>query len=59
MLQEEVGEKKSTQTCVWVQFSQTHAVCLLSRFSRVQLFVIPWTVAYQTFLSTQLSRQEY
>ena len=56
MLQEEAGEKKSTQTCVWVQFSQTHTVCLLSLFSRVQLFVAPWTVAHQTFLSLQLSR---
>ena len=27
--------------------------------SRVQLFVIPWTVAYQAPLSMEFSRQEY
>ena len=27
--------------------------------SRVQLFVTPWTVAHQTPLSVELSRQEY
>ena len=27
--------------------------------SRVQLFAIPWTVAYQAPLSMQFSRQEY
>ena len=33
-----------------------HHVCL---FSRVQLFVTPWTVAYQAPLSMRFSRQEY
>ena len=33
--------------------------CLLSRFSHAQLFVTPWTVAYQAPLSMKLSRQEY
>ena len=32
---------------------------VLSRFSRVQLFVTPWTVAHQTPLSMGFSRQEY
>ena len=32
-------------------------VCVLSRFSRVQLFVIPWTVAHQAPLSMRFSRQ--
>ena len=32
---------------------------LLSRFSRVQLFVIPWTVAGQSPLSMEFSRQDY
>ena len=32
---------------------------LLSRFSRVQLFAIPWTVAYQAPPSMEFSRQEY
>ena len=34
-------------------------VCVLSHFSRVQLFVTPWTVAHQVPLSMELSRQEY
>ena len=34
-------------------------VCLLSRFSRVQLFATLWTVACQVSLSMGLSRQEY
>ena len=33
--------------------------CMLSRFSRVQLFVTLWTVALQAPLSVGLSRQEY
>ena len=33
--------------------------CVLSRFSRVRLFVIPWTVARQAPLSMGFSRQEY
>ena len=33
--------------------------CVLSCFSRVQLFVTPWTVAHQVPLSTGFSRQEY
>ena len=32
---------------------------MLSRFSHVQLFVTPWTVASQAPLSMQFSRQEY
>ena len=34
-------------------------VCVLSHFSRVQLFVTPWTVAHQVPLSMGFSRQEY
>ena len=33
--------------------------CMLSRFSGVQLFVTPWTVAHQAPLSMGFSRQEY
>ena len=33
--------------------------CVLSRFSRVQLFENPWTVAHQAPLSMGFSRQEY
>ena len=34
-------------------------VCVLSRFSRVQLFATPWTVARQAPLSVRFSRQRY
>ena len=33
--------------------------CMLSHFSHVWLFVIPWTVAHQAPLSMEFSRQEY
>ena len=33
-------------------------VCVLSHFSRVGLFVTPWTVACQVLLSKGFSRQE-
>ena len=36
-----------------------HACCVLSHFSRVQLFAIPWTVAHQAPLSMEFSRQEH
>ena len=32
---------------------------MISHFSRVQLFVTPWTVARQAPLSMEFSRQEY
>ena len=32
--------------------------CVLSRFSRVQLFVTPWTIAHLALLSMGFSRQE-
>ena len=34
-------------------------VCVLSRFSRVQLSATPWTVTYRASLSMGFSRQEY
>ena len=34
-------------------------LCVLSCFSRVQLFITHWTVACQTPLSVGISRQEY
>ena len=34
-------------------------VCMPSRFSRVQLFATPWTVARQAPLSMGFSRQEH
>ena len=33
--------------------------CVLSHFSRSRLFVTPWTVAHQTPLYMEFSRQEY
>ena len=38
---------------------QTQCVCVLSCFSRVWLFVTPWTVAHQAPLSMGFSRQEH
>ena len=35
------------------------AACLITHFSRGQLCVTPWTVAYQVLLSMGFSRQEY
>ena len=35
------------------------SVCLLSRFSYVQLFAALWTVAHKAPLSMEFSRQEY
>ena len=43
---------------VWIKHLYGCA-CVLSRFSSVQLFVIPWTVAHQAPLSMGFSRQEY
>ena len=34
-------------------------MCILSRFSRVQLFVTPWTVVHQAPLSMGFPGQEY
>ena len=34
-------------------------VCVLNHYSRVQLFVTPWTVAHQASLSVGFSRQEH
>ena len=49
-----VVQQKLTQHC-----KSTMRACMLSCFSRVQLFATPWTVAHQALLSTRLSRQEY
>ena len=39
--------------------SLCHSSCILSCFSRVQVFAAPWTVAQQASLSIEFSRQEY
>ena len=36
-----------------------YLVVVLSRFSHVQLFATPWTIALQALLSMGFSRQEY
>ena len=43
----------------WEQPLWRQCGCMLSHFSRVQLFSTPWTVAYQAPLSMGFSRQEY
>ena len=46
---------------LWVKFylGSKQGVCVLSHFSCVWLFVIPWTIACQAPLSMGLSKQEY
>ena len=46
------------KTSIREQLTPCHA-CVLSPFSRVQLFDTPWTVARQAPLSMGFSRQEY
>ena len=43
--------------CTFVTYTVHHAR-MLSRFSHVQNFAIPWTVAHQVALSKGFSRQE-
>ena len=43
----------------WVENREKACACMLSRFSLVQLFAIPRTVAFQAPLSLEFSRQEY
>ena len=44
---------------VAISFSRLLLLLLLSHFSRVRLFAIPWTVAHQAPLSMEFPRQEY
>ena len=52
-------ENNINRTCVCACVYVCAHVCVLSRFSHVGLFVIPWTVARQAPLSMEFSRQEY
>ena len=45
--------------CVYGHTHSTEEGMCASSLSRVQLFVTPWTVAHQTPLSREFSRQEY
>ena len=50
---------KYTHICI-LNTLHTHTyACVLSRFSRVQLFAAPWTEAHQAPLSMGFSREEY
>ena len=49
----------SACVCVSVCLCVCLFVCVLSHFSHVWPFVTPWTVAHQTPLSMEFSRQEY
>ena len=44
--------------CSSIMSKKVHA-CMLSCFSCIQLFVTPWTVAFQAPLPMGFSRQEY
>ena len=46
------------KTCIR-RTRDTECISVLSRFSHVQLFAIPWTIAHQAPLSMGFSRQEY
>ena len=44
---------------MWWSRQEFNNFCVLSCFSRVWLFVTPWTIAHQAPLSMRFSRQEY
>ena len=41
-----------------MNFGPSGSMCVYV-LSRIQLFATPWTVAHQTFLSVEFSRQEH
>ena len=43
----------------WVSGGLSFLACMLRRFTHVQLFATPWTIAHQTPLSIEFCRQEY
>ena len=49
----------SATESIWIREKVEVQLLLLSCFSRVQLFVTPWSVAQQAPLSMGFSRQEY
>ena len=50
---------KMNQLYIYMCMCVCMCVCVPSRFSYVQLFETPWTVAHQAPLSMGFSRQEY
>ena len=53
------AHRNKESKCKWDALKLLLLLLLLSRFTRVQLFVTPWTIAHQAPLSTGFSRQEY
>ena len=60
------SKKKENQNCKLLRdkkekssFILPSVLCMLSHFSHVRLFVIPWTAAHQAPLSLGFSRQEH
>ena len=51
--------KSLSHQILWVFPSSISFLCVLSHFSRVQLFVTLWTIAHQGPLSMVFSREEY
>ena len=51
--------KVKISRCRWQRTKPSLCACMPVHFSRVQLSVIPWTIARQASLSMGFSRQEY
>ena len=51
--------RSQTAPCLLRAGFRDVCVCVCELVSRVRLFVTPWTVAHQTPLSIEFSRQEY
>ena len=52
-------KSQQEDSCLWTKKQALVCRCMLSCFSRVQLFVTLWTVAHQAPLSMRLFRKEY
>ena len=61
VISDAVGKAMPTNTCIssLLLFPSLSGMCVLSHFSRVQLFMILLTVTHQTPMSMGFSRQEY
>jgi len=52
-------KREGLSVYLWLIHIVIGYACVLSCFSLVELFVTPWTVACQAFLSVGFCRQEY
>ena len=52
-------KREGLNVYLWLIYIVVGYACVLSCFSLVELFLTPWTVARQAFLSMGFSRQEY